>query len=320
MAAFPPSVQEVAMPKVAIRDIEVDPTIQIRRGNHEATIRRYEESFEKLPPIDLFQTPDGLLVADGFHRLAAAERLGLSKVEARMHRGTREDALEFAVISNTKNADPLSPEERDDGIRRLKQLHPSWSNRTIAERMSVSESTARAVFRTDEVKREVTIAQGAVRTALSDSHFKAIGAAPKEAWAPLAKAAADRGWDRDTARLAAQNIRSEALPKEHKRDLLAGKADPLMRTSSGQLAVPAGVVGRRLSEMAANDAVLGFQRALEALAKARLFKVEAILDGADADTLNYWAKELPGDVAFLQGILDEAKGRVRLRAVDRKDA
>src|SRR3989442_10872953 len=106
------------MPKIAIKEIEIDTTIQIRRGNHEPTIRRYEESFEKLPPVDVFRTPEGDLLADGFHRVAAAERLGKREIQATIHKGTREAALEFAVTANMKNADPLSPEERDDGIRR----------------------------------------------------------------------------------------------------------------------------------------------------------------------------------------------------------
>jgi ParB-like chromosome segregation protein Spo0J len=81
--------------KLAIDSIIIDPTVQIRRSNHEPTIRRYEESFEKLPPIDVFDTPDGMLLADGFHRVAAAQRLGLVEVDAKVHEGTRASSLSF---------------------------------------------------------------------------------------------------------------------------------------------------------------------------------------------------------------------------------
>ena len=113
-----PAAPQVGSEEVAsaltISEIVIDPTIQIRRGNHEQTVRRYEESFDKLPPIDVFKTPDeGYLLADGFHRVAAAQRLGKRQIDAVVHRGSRDDALEFAVVSNTKNADPLSEEERD---------------------------------------------------------------------------------------------------------------------------------------------------------------------------------------------------------------
>jgi hypothetical protein len=67
--------------------------------------------------------------------------------------------------------------------------------------------------------------------------------------------------------------------------------------------------------MEANDAILAFQKALEGLSKARLFRAEAILEPADRRTLEHWAKELPGDIAFLKEVLDGAKGARELRAV-----
>ena len=181
--------------KLDLQKIEVDPTVQIRRINHEETIQRYQESFDKLPPIDVFETPDGILLADGFHRMAAAERLGLSEIEVKVHKGSREEALEHAVIANTKNADPLTPEERDDGIRRLKQLHPERSDRQIAEAMSVSHTTVRRVYQIDEVKKATF--SGGTRVPPSDSHYCEIANAPKEHWQPLVEATEKRGWTRD---------------------------------------------------------------------------------------------------------------------------
>lgn len=302
------------MPKLTIREIKVDPTVQIRRGNREDTVRRYMEAFEELPPVTVFKSPEGLLLADGFHRMAAAQRLGLREIEAEVRKGTREDALEYAVIANTKNADPLNEEERNDGIRRLKQLHPDWSNREIARRMSISPSTVGDVLRADAVGREVYTG-----THLNHSVLREIARAPKENWQPLADAAAKRDWSRDTTALARQNLEDPKIPKEHKEKLLRGKADPVLRTPSGELAVPTEVVSRRIREEAANDAILTFQQALQVLAKARLFKPEAILDPADRDTLDYWVKELPGDIQFLQNVFDGARGGRKLRLASQKE-
>lgn len=303
------------MTKLAIDSITIDPTVQIRRSNHEPTIRRYEEAFDKLPPVDVFDTPDGLLLADGFHRTAAAQRLGLADIEANVHKGTRADALEFAVISNTKNADPLSPEERDDGIRRLKQLHPDWSQRKLAEAMSVSHLTVKRVFDIDEVKREVV----APVTRVTDSHYREVAAAPKEAWTPLVKAADRRGWSRDATAQAVRNLKDDRIPEERKREILDGKADPVVVTSQGEFAVSPDVVSRQIKEMESNDAMLAFLRALEALGRARLFRVEAILQPATGDVLDRWAKELPGDIAFLQEVLEGARDRGKLRVVQGGD-
>lgn len=305
------------MTKLAIDSITIDPTVQIRRSNHEPTIRRYEESFDKLPPIDVFDTPDGLLLADGFHRTAAAQRLGLAEIEANVHKGSRADALEFAVLSNTKNADPLTPEERDDGIRRLKQLHPAWSLRQIADAMSVSHEAIRNVFRIDEVKREILPSAPVNR--LTDSHFRQLASAPKEARAPLAKAADKRRWSRDVTALAVKNLKDERVPEETKREILEGTADPVVVREDGQFAVPPEVVSRQIKEMEANDAMLAFLRALEALSRARLFRVDAILQPATGEVLDRWAKELPGDIGFLQEVLDAARDRGKLRIVGGTD-
>ncbi len=54
------------MPNVAISDLIIDTGIQIRRGNREETIRRYEDAFDRLPPID---------VSGGSAHLAPAQAL-----------------------------------------------------------------------------------------------------------------------------------------------------------------------------------------------------------------------------------------------------
>lgn len=299
------------MKELKIADLIVDPTVQIRRSNHEPTIQRYEEAFEKLPPVDVFETPEGLLLGDGFHRVAAAQRLGHTTIKANVQKGTREDVLEFAVIANTKNADPLSPDERDDGIRRLKQLHPEWTQQRIAEAMSVSKMTVGRVFKVDEVKREIV----SPVTRVTDSHYREVAAAPKEQWEPLVKAADKRGWSRDATALAVKNLKDERVPDERKREILKGKSDPIVVTASGEFAVPAEVIGRQIAEMEANDAILAFQRALEHLAKARLFKVEAIVDDADRRLLETWARELPGDIEFLTEVVESVGTRAKLRVV-----
>jgi hypothetical protein len=146
-----------------------------------------------------------------------------------------------------------------------------------------------------------------------------VATAPKEQWQPLIKAADKRGWSRDATRLAVRNLKDDRIPDERKREILKGDADPLVITENGEFAVPASVVGGRIAEMAANDAILIFQRALEHLGKARLFKTEAIFGAATADMLEYWSKELPGDIAFLQEVLSGTKDTRTLRVVKQRE-
>ena len=288
--------------KLAIQDIDIDPTIQIRRINHEDTIKRYEESFDKLPPIDVFETPEGLLLADGFHRISAAERLQHTEIEATVLKGSRLDAAEHAVVSNTKNAEPLTTEERNEGIRRLKQIHPEWKTRDFAKAMSVSHMTVKRVFDVDEVRRSVF----SPVTRVTDSHYGVIAGAEPKNWEPLVKAADQRGWTRDVTAQAVQNLRDDRIPDRQKRDILKGEADPVVVTPDGQFAVPPDIVGKQRREMAFNDAVLAMERALEALARLRLFRPDAIVGTIGQPRLARLVREIPGDMAFLQELLDEA--------------
>lgn len=259
---------------------------------------------EKLPPVDVFDTPEGLLLADGFHRAAAATRLGLNEIEANVRKGTRQEAAEHAVIANTRNGDPLSTEERNDGIRRLKQIHPDWSLRQIADAISVSQVTVKRVFEVDEVRRSVFTPAS---TAVTDTHVREIATAPKEQWKPLIEAAAERQWSSDATALAVRNLRDDRIPDDRKEAILAGEADPVVVTPEGQFAVPSEIIGRQIREMAANDAVLVLERALEHLAKLRLFRPEAIVSTIGRTRLDRLIEEMPGDIAFMEEVLEAAR-------------
>lgn len=287
-------------------------TLQIRHADHEPTIQRYVDSFENLPPIDVFDTPDGLFVVDGFQRLAAARRLGKKRIAANVHAGTREGAAEFAIVANTRSGYPLTIEERNDGIRRLRQLHPDWLPARIAEAMSVSPETVRRVLRADEVRRQV--GSTAARN-LPDSHVNEVAKADPGDHAALLAAADDRRWSRDVTRLAVQNLRDERIAPERKRALLAGEADPVVVTPDGQLAVPADVVGKRLRELREHDAYLQMERALEQLARLRLWTPEDIATALDRPRMERLVKELPGYVDFLNDLLHATEQETRKLAV-----
>jgi hypothetical protein len=61
-------------------------------------IRRYAALIDDLPPITVFRLEDQtLLLADGYHRVAAALEAGRTTVRAEVRTGSRADALQFAV-------------------------------------------------------------------------------------------------------------------------------------------------------------------------------------------------------------------------------
>jgi hypothetical protein len=60
-------------------------------------VERYAGRTEALPPVVVFDTEEGLLLADGYHRVAAARRRGLETIEAEVRLGSRQDALRYAA-------------------------------------------------------------------------------------------------------------------------------------------------------------------------------------------------------------------------------
>lgn len=60
-------------------------------------VAHYADHLDEEPPVTVFVIDGRLLLADGHHRVAAAERLGRTRVRADVRDGTRHDALEYAV-------------------------------------------------------------------------------------------------------------------------------------------------------------------------------------------------------------------------------
>jgi hypothetical protein len=80
-------------------------------------VRHYTELLGDLPPVVAFRTDQGLLLADGYHRVAAAQARGLDTIEAEIRQGTAHDALRYAVtVGATQRG--LSQQEV---MRRLRQ-------------------------------------------------------------------------------------------------------------------------------------------------------------------------------------------------------
>jgi ParB-like chromosome segregation protein Spo0J len=72
---------------------------------------------DQLPPVMVFESDDGLLLVDGYHRMEAARRLGRTVVRAQVRQGSREDALRFAVDLAAAERG-MSKEQALDAIRR----------------------------------------------------------------------------------------------------------------------------------------------------------------------------------------------------------
>ena len=96
--------------------------IEVDSGHVDPEIaRRYADQIDDLPPIVVFLTPEGLLVADGYHRLAAAKLLGRDWIEADVREGSRSDALSHAATANERDGRPVGREEALRAIERRRR-------------------------------------------------------------------------------------------------------------------------------------------------------------------------------------------------------
>jgi len=276
---------------VKLETIIRDPEIQIRSVVRANAIAKYAESFDRLPPIVLFRTKEGLLLCDGFHRLAAAEQLGKDKINAQVIEGTRSEAIEHAIICNSKHGEPLTLEERDEAIRRLKAIHPGWSLRKIADHVGVSHIAVKRVLDVEQVRTATGPA-----VAVSPSHFREIAGAPRDCWKPLVDTVSREKLSVDDTASIVRALRAHedsdsastqpaALLSDLINNYLGTEQSPAEPEPSGVNLLPSTT-----------------SRALRDLAKLAKHGVDSLVNSTDFFTRGIWQKQLPGNIAFLQNL------------------
>jgi hypothetical protein len=124
--------------ELPLDDLVLDPNLNLRDRLDEFTVERYTESWGQMPPVTVFEVEGRWLLADGFHRHAAAVLLGRRTVPADVRPGTFADALDHAATVNLAHGLPLSRPERRRAVDVKLRLHHDWSDRRLAETLGVS--------------------------------------------------------------------------------------------------------------------------------------------------------------------------------------
>jgi N6-adenosine-specific RNA methylase IME4 len=130
---------------ISLSRVRRDGGTQPRAGLDEPTVESYAEALRdgaRLPPVGLVFDGTDYWLWDGFHRAAAHERAGLSRIDADVIAGTRRDAVLLAVGANAAHG---LPRTHDDKRRALLILlgdaeWSAWSDREIAARAHVSHT------------------------------------------------------------------------------------------------------------------------------------------------------------------------------------
>ena len=124
--------------EVPLDDLVLDPNLNLRDRLDDFTVERYADSWERLPPITVYEVEGRLLIADGFHRHAAAVMMGKRTIPAEIRAGTFTEALDFVAGVNLFHGLPLTRAERRRAVEVKLKLHHDWSDRRMAQELAVS--------------------------------------------------------------------------------------------------------------------------------------------------------------------------------------
>lgn len=135
--------------EVPIAAIHVEPSLQPRLGGLDGEhVRALQETPDQWPPLAAFEQEGRFALLDGFHRLAAAQNLGLERVQVRAVEAPSDGDLRgLAFALNASHGRPLSLADRRAEATRLLTRDPEVSNMEIARRCALSPTTVQAVRR-----------------------------------------------------------------------------------------------------------------------------------------------------------------------------
>lgn len=122
-------------------------TRAVRPSIESDVVERYAEAYragEMSEPLHVFYDGKRYVVADGEHRLLAAELAGVDDVEAVIHEGDEIDALDFAAGCNHTHGLPATKEDRFHTYCRIMdtpRLRQKYDDSDLAEKLHVSQRT-----------------------------------------------------------------------------------------------------------------------------------------------------------------------------------
>jgi hypothetical protein len=142
----------VSIEQLPLLMIFADPAAQPRAGGlddrHVEDLRAAYERGDEVPRVTVWKIGSVYKISEGFHRLEAAVRAGLKRLEVECHVGSELEWKIDAFTSNTDHGLKRTPDDIRRAVEQLTALCPDWSDRRLAERLAISPSTV-AKYRTD---------------------------------------------------------------------------------------------------------------------------------------------------------------------------
>lgn len=125
---------------IPIENIKTEAGTQTRVMINEDTVSEYADAMMEgsvFPAVTVFHDGTDYFMADGFHRILAASRCGFENISADIRKGTRQDALVFALSANATNGLRRTNLDKRRCVEIALREFPDWSDRKIAETCGV---------------------------------------------------------------------------------------------------------------------------------------------------------------------------------------
>lgn len=132
--------------KISPKRILRDRGTQIRSSIDEKVVDEYAElmkSGTSFPPPAVVYDGDGYILVDGFHRVLAAIKADIPKIEVSVESGDARTAILYAVGANSTHGLKRTNEDKRRAVMVLlnDQEWCQWSNEAIAKRCGVAPNT-----------------------------------------------------------------------------------------------------------------------------------------------------------------------------------
>jgi hypothetical protein len=142
-----------------LNDIVAAPELQPRvSGIDLQHVRKLEPVHSHWPPLKIVNRNGRYLLVDGFHRYAAAQKLGLEQVSVTvLEVSETEDLHALAFALNASHGSPLKLSDRRAFAGRLLRSHPDRSDREIGRQSGLVQPTVAKVRRELEQQAQIPV-------------------------------------------------------------------------------------------------------------------------------------------------------------------
>jgi uncharacterized ParB-like nuclease family protein len=128
---------------IKLSSITTDGGTQTRCVINEEVVAEYAERMlegDIFPAVTVFHDGTHYFLADGCHRVLAAQRNGFLDILADVHKGTKTDALKFAIGANRTNGLPRTNADKRRCVVLALESFSDMSDRAVAELCGVSNA------------------------------------------------------------------------------------------------------------------------------------------------------------------------------------